>query len=478
TPHYLPKVREYVLAKPHHVIAPGSSRNSQEESYGLNDMAHNHYLKEARKTTQERNRNSKSSVMHTTSLQNTTNGSKQKPRSNNQTSKSLHVSKSSGITSNSMPLVDHSRNSSSSSDSKHFVCSTCRKCIFNPNHDACITKFLKEMNSCVKVQYPKTRNSNKPVEPNIHTQKPGRQIVIGHRFSPNKSSTMHEKTNTPRSCLRWILTGIIFNTVGLRWVPTGNTFISSTTKVDCEPPNGSNEDITNPYECDQTLNVSAGTLNLSAGSSFNPKKKRLRVWLLKKLMSKNQVPQGIHKQKQSPNSSQGIIFKCAQMIKRTAMASADNTSGPAPQRKENVDDLAPKVVAPIDEIVALEPAASTGSPSSTTIDQDAPSPKDNHDLDVAHMNNDPYFGIPILEVPSDQSLSTNTIHIIVHPDHQISEHNIKWTKDHPLENIIDELARPVSTRLQLYEQALFCYYDDFLTAVEPKTYKDALTQSC
>nr|GEZ15389.1 actin-binding, cofilin/tropomyosin type [Tanacetum cinerariifolium] len=34
TPHYLPKVREHVLAKPHHVIAPGSSRNSQEKSYG------------------------------------------------------------------------------------------------------------------------------------------------------------------------------------------------------------------------------------------------------------------------------------------------------------------------------------------------------------------------------------------------------------------------------------------------------------
>nr|GEV58537.1 hypothetical protein [Tanacetum cinerariifolium] len=55
---------------------------------------------------------------------------------------------------------------------------------------------------------------------------------------------------------------------------------------------------------------------------------------------------------------------------------------------------------------------------------------------------------------------------------------IKWTKDHPLENIIGQLARPVSTRLQLHEQALFCYYDAFLTSVELKTYKDALTQSC
>nr|GEV48458.1 retrovirus-related Pol polyprotein from transposon TNT 1-94 [Tanacetum cinerariifolium] len=50
--------------------------------------------------------------------------------------------------------------------------------------------------------------------------------------------------------------------------------------------------------------------------------------------------------------------------------------------------------------------------------------------------------------------------------------------DHPLENIIDQLARPVSIRLQLHEQARFCYYDAFLTSVKPKTYKDALTQSC
>ncbi|GJU61019.1 retrovirus-related pol polyprotein from transposon TNT 1-94, partial [Tanacetum coccineum] len=104
--------------------------------------------------------------------------------------------------------------------------------------------------------------------------------------------------------------------------------------------------------------------------------------------------------------------------------------------------------------------------------------EDNHDLDVAHMNNDPYFGIPIPEVPSDQSLSTDLSHTIVHPDQQISKHNSKWTKDNLLENIIGELARLVSTRLQLHEQALFCYYDAFHTAVKPKTYKDALSQSC
>nr|GFC64222.1 retrovirus-related Pol polyprotein from transposon TNT 1-94 [Tanacetum cinerariifolium] len=40
------------------------------------------------------------------------------------------------------------------------------------------------------------------------------------------------------------------------------------------------------------------------------------------------------------------------------------------------------------------------------------------------------------------------------------------------------MSRPVSTRLQLHEQALFCYYDAFLSSVEPKTYKEALNQAC
>nr|GEZ21693.1 hypothetical protein [Tanacetum cinerariifolium] len=40
----------------------------------------------------------------------------------------------------------------------------------------------------------------------------------------------------------------------------------------------------------------------------------------------------------------------------------------------SVDPPSPKVIALITEVVAPEPAASTGSPSSTAIDQDAPSP--------------------------------------------------------------------------------------------------------
>ncbi|GJZ94628.1 hypothetical protein Tco_0666831 [Tanacetum coccineum] len=257
TTHYLPKERESAVAKPHHMIAPGSSR------YSSNDMVHNHYLEEAKKKTQESSRNSEPSVMPSARSQSTANGSKPKPRINNQKSRNWPASKSSCVTTKTVPIAEHSRNSRSFSDSKHFVCSTCQKCVFNANHDSCVTKFLNEVNSRAKVPSHKTTTRYKPVEQTSVAKKQERQIPIGHRFSIKKTSIVHEKTMTHRSCLRWKPTGKIFKTVGLRWVPTGKIFTSSTTKVDSEPQNGSNDDITNQYECEQTLDVSACTLNLS-----------------------------------------------------------------------------------------------------------------------------------------------------------------------------------------------------------------------
>ncbi|GJR80206.1 retrovirus-related pol polyprotein from transposon TNT 1-94 [Tanacetum coccineum] len=86
------------------------------------------------------------------------------------------------------------------------------------------------------------------------------------------------------------------------------------------------------------------------------------------------------------------------------------------------------VASPVLVEEAPAPVESTGSPSSTTVDQDAPSPK------------------TIFE----ESSSLDVISTTVHSDAPILEHLSKWTKDYPLQNKI----------------------------VEPKTYKDALTQSC
>ncbi|GKC82938.1 retrovirus-related pol polyprotein from transposon TNT 1-94, partial [Tanacetum coccineum] len=78
----------------------------------------------------------------------------------------------------------------------------------------------------------------------------------------------------------------------------------------------------------------------------------------------------------------------------------------------SVDCPAPEVIAPIAEVVAPESDVSTGSPSSTTVDQDAPSPT---------------------------SSSSDVIPTIVQSAAPYSEHVTKWTKDHPLDNIIDKV---------------------------------------
>ncbi|GKA85500.1 hypothetical protein Tco_0807154 [Tanacetum coccineum] len=115
TTHYLPKERESAVAKPHHMIAPGSSR------YSSNDMVHNHYLEEAKKKTQESGRNSRPSVMPSARSQSTSNGSNPTPSINNQKSRNWPASKSSCVTTKTVPTQNTSRNSRSFSVSKHFV---------------------------------------------------------------------------------------------------------------------------------------------------------------------------------------------------------------------------------------------------------------------------------------------------------------------------------------------------------------------
>nr|GFB59270.1 integrase, catalytic region, zinc finger, CCHC-type, peptidase aspartic, catalytic [Tanacetum cinerariifolium] len=112
----------------------------------------------------------------------------------------------------------------------------------------------------------------------------------------------------------------------------------------------------------------------------------------------------------------------------------------------NVVNQAAEVIAHIAEVIPQVDADSTGMPSSTIVDQDAPSPSKS--LTPTEIQS----SVILQDV---QKLLLNNLH-----------------QRHLLNPI------PVSTRLQLHEQALFCYYDAFLASVEPKTYKEALTQAC
>ncbi|GJX50308.1 retrovirus-related pol polyprotein from transposon TNT 1-94 [Tanacetum coccineum] len=127
------------------------------------------------------------------------------------------------------------------------------------------------------------------------------------------------------------------------------------------------------------------------------------------------------------------------------------------------------VASPVPVEEAQAPVELTGSPSLTTVDQDASTlsisqttpqsqsqtiplcgEEESHNLEVAHMSNNPYFGIPIPKTVSKESSSLDVIPTTVHSDAPISEHLSKWTKDHPLQIVkLDELGGILKNKARL-----------------------------
>ncbi|GJR70357.1 retrovirus-related pol polyprotein from transposon TNT 1-94 [Tanacetum coccineum] len=330
------------------------------------------------------------------------------------------------------------------------LCVKCNGCMLSDNHDLCVLDFINDVNSRTK----------------------------------SKSAKKSSKRKV------WKPTRKVFTNIGYTWRPTGRTFtivgnacpltrITTTAEVPLRKPTALESDTPKPV--------------VTLVYSRKPRKSKTNV-----PVSKPKIIKSISANKKEPSKSWGSIvsdvpsssldecrssklffdWECYDLMgllrRRTwtqlldlsffhvfgALCYPTNDSENLGKLQSKADigifiGYAPRGEARI-SIVASEPAASTNSPSSTTVDQDALSPKNN----------------------SEASFSSDVILTIMHTTAPNSEHVTKWTKDHPLYNIIGELGRLVSTRLQLYEQALFCYYDAFLTSVKPKNYKDALTQAC
>ncbi|GKC79584.1 hypothetical protein Tco_1130358 [Tanacetum coccineum] len=151
-----------------------------------------------------------------------------------------------------------------------------------------------------------------------------------------------------------------------------------------------------------------------------------------------------------------------------------------------VVSLVPKAAAPRAEVLA-------DFPVSTSIDQDAPSTSIPSSQEHEHS--------PIISQSFEESPKTLTFHddplneYYSKRDHLIanfstsqgSSSNVRqlhtpleylgrWTKVHLIANMIGDPSRSVSTRKQLKTNAMCCYFDAFLTLVEPKNFKQAMTE--
>ncbi|GJR88595.1 retrovirus-related pol polyprotein from transposon TNT 1-94 [Tanacetum coccineum] len=111
-------------------------------------------------------------------------------------------------------------------------------------------------------------------------------------------------------------------------------------------------------------------------------------------------------------------------------------------------------VSPVQEAIAPRAMVLANFIVSTSIDLDTPSSKSPK---TPIFRDDPLHE-SLHEESTSQGSSSN-----VRQTHTLFEHLGKWNKDHPISNVIGDPSRSVSTRKQLQTDAMWCYFDAFLT---------------
>ncbi|GKB46174.1 retrovirus-related pol polyprotein from transposon TNT 1-94 [Tanacetum coccineum] len=134
------------------------------------------------------------------------------------------------------------------------------------------------------------------------------------------------------------------------------------------------------------------------------------------------------------------------------------------------------VVTPVQEAVAPRAAILADSPVSTSIDQDAPSTSIPSTQEQEHS---PNISQGFEESPKTPIFPNDPLHESLHEDstsqgsssnvrqtHTSFEHLGRWTKNHPIANVIGNSSCSVSMRKQLQIDAMWYYFDAFLTLVK------------
>ncbi|GKD73886.1 hypothetical protein Tco_1332168 [Tanacetum coccineum] len=176
------------------------------EFVGSNDMVHNYYLEEAKKKAQLQ----KDKALNT------------KPSLN------WPPSMSSRVLNRTVNIAEPPGNQKPFFKSKDLACPTCKKCIYSAKHDECILKYLSK-------------------------------ILIGQKFSPNKSFNVYLKPTPPRSGLTWKPPRRIFTHVGLKWIPIRKSVETCYNTNDSASPLGKKTHNPNTTICANSSSLSAGT---------------------------------------------------------------------------------------------------------------------------------------------------------------------------------------------------------------------------
>nr|GEW12408.1 reverse transcriptase domain-containing protein [Tanacetum cinerariifolium] len=339
-----------------------------------------------------------------------------------------------------------------------FVCQTCNKCLISENHDMCVVDYLQSVvapssirSICNVVR--KVKQVWKPKQVKKVWKPTGKVLtIIGHQLRP---------------------TCMIF-TLGEQ-CPLTRVFGAL-----CYPTNDSED-----------LGKVQPTADIGIFVGYAPRRKGYRIYNKRT----QRIMETIHVQFDELTELMAPVH----LTPYVPLTNKDLEILFQPMFDEYLEP--PRVERPVSPTPALQvPVNSAGTPSSTTIDQDAPSPSISpsclalqspslhqgvaaestlmEDNPVAPIDNTPFINVFAPEPSSNASSSRDVSSTESTYVSQTLHHLGKWSKDHPLDNIIGNPSRLVSTRKQLGTDALWCLYNYILSKVKPKNFKSSITKDC
>ncbi|GJZ21774.1 hypothetical protein Tco_0558813 [Tanacetum coccineum] len=161
---------------------------------------------------------------HQQRVNNTTKTKRPHPRSNSNTDRVPSKSKSSYLSNNVEKIEENHKNSQIPKNQKHMssecnnitlaiqnvkseiICVMCKQCLVTANHDVCVLNYVNNMSS-----HADNQSANVTIREN---QKKYKANAKNLKELGSKGSLASSRPSKPRTCLRWIPTGIIFAMCG------------------------------------------------------------------------------------------------------------------------------------------------------------------------------------------------------------------------------------------------------------------------
>ncbi|GJS01733.1 retrovirus-related pol polyprotein from transposon TNT 1-94 [Tanacetum coccineum] len=346
----------------------------------------------------------------------------------------------------------------------HYVFQTCNKCLISANHDMFVVNYLHSMNASpsVKNVVRNVKQVWKPKQVKQVWKETGKVLThVGHQWRPTgRIFTLGEKCPLTRLTKPKV-------------VPATHTENQAITCANQQEPNqnwGSNfpnSPSSSVFQCRNFVKKFIGTVRF--GNDHFGAIMGYRDYVIgDSVISRNGV---IDRRNRTlvEAARKMLIFSKALIVLSWALVH---------DKKPNLTffQVFGALCYPTndsDDLGKLQPTANIGIFIGVTTESTI-----REDNSLAPVDNDSFINgfapEPSSEASSSGDLSLAKSAYVTQTLHHLG----KWRKDHPLDNIIGNPSRPVSTRKQLSTDALWCLYNSVLSKFKPKNFKYAIAEDC